>query len=89
MSKTLAVFLIERGKLLSPLMVLETLSSSPTITLGMVSSYLTRALEAEKGKIDESERLIEQYSTETDKMKNEIDHIRTSLVSPFCSHFHI
>ncbi|CAG0915166.1 unnamed protein product [Notodromas monacha] len=69
---------IERGKLLSPIMVLEMLSSSPTISLGMVSSYLTRALEAERGKISESEQLIEQYSAETEKMKAEINLIRTS-----------
>jgi hypothetical protein len=44
----------------------------------MVSAYLSRALEAERGKIDESERLIQQYATETEEMKAAIDQIRTS-----------
>jgi hypothetical protein len=63
---------------LPPLLALETLASSPTISLGMVSAYLSRALEAERGKIDESERLIQQYATETEEMKAAIDQIRTS-----------
>jgi hypothetical protein len=58
--------------------VLEVLSQSPTVSLGNIASYLIRALDAEKSKIEESERLINQYSSETERMKVDIDRIRSS-----------
>ncbi|KAG1669413.1 Vacuolar protein sorting-associated protein 11 [Nymphon striatum] len=68
---------IEKKKLLSPLMVIETLSNSNTVTLAAVKEYMIRHLNEENDQITEDERMIQQYRDETIKIRQQNHDIKT------------
>lgn len=70
---------IEKYRLLSPLLVVSTLSSCPTATLGVVRDYLLRTLSAEERSIDEDKRVIEQYKADSQKIREKIDKLTNSV----------
>jgi len=71
---------IEKNRLLSPLLVVTTLSSCPTATLGVVRDYLIRTLAAEEESIAEDRRTIDQYTTDTKSVRDTIHSLRTEAV---------
>lgn len=70
---------IEKHRLLSPLLVVSTLSSCPTATLGVVRDYLMRTLETEEGAMAEDKKMIEQYRTDTARIRGKIDELNSSV----------
>ncbi|EDO40103.1 predicted protein [Nematostella vectensis] len=69
---------INRGNLMSPLLVLQTLAHKSTATLAVVKDYIVRRLQLEDELIAKDERLIRQYSEETEKMRQQISELKTS-----------
>ena len=68
---------IDKWNLLPPLLVVQTLAHNSTATLGVVKDYLSRRLQQEQSEIEDDERLIAQYRQETDRMRAEIDELKT------------
>ncbi|KAJ3050090.1 Vacuolar protein sorting-associated protein 11 [Rhizophlyctis rosea] len=71
---------IDKRNLLPPLQVVQVLSKNASVTIGMVRGYLTRRLEAERKAIDESEKLIKSYRDETDRMRSQIEELKSSPI---------
>ncbi|GBG75387.1 hypothetical protein CBR_g20017 [Chara braunii] len=69
--------LVERDNVLPPLIVLQTLSKNPRITVGVVRDYVTRQINQQTQLIDADRRAIEKYEEETATMKAEIEELRT------------
>jgi len=70
---------IEKYRLLSPLLVVSTLSSCPTATLGVVRDYLLRTLSAEERSIEEDKRVIEQYKADSEKIREKISKLTNNV----------
>lgn len=68
---------IEKEKLLSPLLTIEALGDSPA-TLGQARKYLMAVLQAEEELVSQERALIEKYSAETEKIKEHIHDIQTN-----------
>ncbi|CAI7755503.1 unnamed protein product [Closterium sp. NIES-53] len=68
---------VERGNLLPPLLVLQTLSRNPHITVGEIRDYVSRHLQQEAAIIEEDRRAIEKYQHETDKYRKELHQLLT------------
>lgn len=60
--------MLEKLHLLSPLLVVNTLSSSSTSTMGLVRDYLLRVVQADDAALEEDMGLIEQYRADTKKV---------------------
>ncbi|KAJ3043409.1 Vacuolar protein sorting-associated protein 11 [Rhizophlyctis rosea] len=71
---------IDRRNLLPPLQVVQVLSKNASVTVGMVRDYLTRRIEAERKAMDESEKLIESYREETERMRSQIEELKSSPI---------
>ncbi|XP_071804394.1 vacuolar protein sorting-associated protein 11 homolog [Asterias amurensis] len=69
---------IDRHNLLPPLMVVQTLAHNSTATLSVVKDYIIRRLQQENDQISEDERLVKQYREETEKMRVQIEEMKTS-----------
>ncbi|XP_022253825.1 vacuolar protein sorting-associated protein 11 homolog [Limulus polyphemus] len=69
---------IEKKKLLPPIMVVNIMSRSHTATLAAIKDYLIRYLQQENDRISENERLIRQYREETQKLRNQMEEMRTN-----------
>ncbi|XP_064651834.1 vacuolar protein sorting-associated protein 11 homolog [Lineus longissimus] len=69
---------IDKKNLLPPLLVLQTLAHNSTATLAVIKDYITRRLQQENDQIAEDERLIKQYSVDTEKMRSQIEELKTS-----------
>ncbi|XP_023740105.2 vacuolar protein-sorting-associated protein 11 homolog isoform X1 [Lactuca sativa] len=69
---------IERDEILPPIMVLQTLSSNPCLTLSVIRDYIARKLEHESKLIEEDRRMIDKYQEETLTMRKEIQDLRTN-----------
>ncbi|KAK2167121.1 hypothetical protein LSH36_32g21058 [Paralvinella palmiformis] len=69
---------IDDRNLLPPLLVIQTLAHNSTATLAVVKDYIVRRLQQENDQIQEDERLIEQYRTDTEKMRTQINELKTS-----------
>lgn len=69
---------VERQQLMPPLLVVQTLALSATAPLAVVRDYVVRQLQQEADQIAEDERLIRQYTQETQRMKAHINDLRTS-----------
>lgn len=69
---------IDRGNLMSPLLVLQNLAHNSTATLAVVKDYIIRRLQMEDELIANDERYIRQYREETEKMRNQIKELKTS-----------
>lgn len=71
---------IAAEKLLSPLMVIDALSTSLTCTLGDVRSYLNSVLQSEFEQIKQDAELVTKYRTDTKKLRKQIDVIKNSTI---------
>ncbi|XP_015915607.2 vacuolar protein sorting-associated protein 11 homolog [Parasteatoda tepidariorum] len=69
---------IERNNLLSPILVVDIMAKSHTATLDLIKDYIIRYLQKENEQISEDERLIKQYREETEKMRNQMEELKTN-----------
>ncbi|KAJ6811689.1 vacuolar protein-sorting-associated protein 11-like protein [Iris pallida] len=69
---------IERDDILPPIVVLQTLSKNPCLTLSVVKDYIARKLEQESKLIEEDRKATEKYQEETTSMRKEIQELRTN-----------
>ncbi|KAK6155310.1 hypothetical protein DH2020_009558 [Rehmannia glutinosa] len=69
---------IERDDILPPIIVLQTLSRNPCLTLSVIKDYIARKLEQESKLIEEDRVAIEKYQEETSTMRKEIQDLRTN-----------
>ncbi|KAI4353120.1 hypothetical protein L6164_002092 [Bauhinia variegata] len=69
---------IERDNILHPIIVLQTLSRNPCLTLSVIKDYIARKLEQESKMIEEDRRAIDKYQEDTTAMKKEIQDLRTN-----------
>ncbi|KAK2995647.1 hypothetical protein RJ640_013604 [Escallonia rubra] len=69
---------IERDDILPPIIVLQTLSKNPCLTLSVIKDYIARKLEQESKLIEEDRRAIDKYQEETLSMRKEILDLRTN-----------
>ncbi|XAR68173.1 hypothetical protein NMG60_11003211 [Bertholletia excelsa] len=69
---------IERDDILPPIIVLQTLSRNPCLTLSVIKDYIARKLEQESKLIEEDRRATEKYQEETLAMRKEIQDLRTN-----------
>ncbi|KAK9077398.1 hypothetical protein SSX86_005735 [Deinandra increscens subsp. villosa] len=69
---------IERDDILPPIMVLQTLSSNPFLSLSVIKDFISRKLEHESKLIEEDRRMIDKYQEETSTMRKEIQDLRTN-----------
>lgn len=65
---------------MSPLMVVDALSTSLTCSLGDVRSYLNSVLRTEHEQTQADAKLTEKYRVDTQKIRQEIDNIRTNTI---------
>eukprot|EP00795_Rhopilema_esculentum_P008547 gene8547-14548_t len=68
---------IDRYNLLSPLIVVQTLAHNSTATLAVVKDYIVRRLQDENEQMAKDERMIRQYQEDTEKMRNQIEELKT------------
>lgn len=69
---------VERDDILPPIIVLQTLSRNPCLTLSVIKDYIARKLEQESKLIEEDRQSIEKYQDETLTMRKEIHDLRTN-----------
>ncbi|KAK7310771.1 hypothetical protein RJT34_08486 [Clitoria ternatea] len=69
---------IERDDILPPIVVLQTLSRNPCLTLSVIKDYIARKLEQESKMIEEDRQAIEKYQEDTLTMRKEIQDLRTN-----------
>ncbi|KAK9741925.1 hypothetical protein RND81_03G138000 [Saponaria officinalis] len=69
---------IERDDILPPIIVLQTLSQNPCLTLSVIKDYIARKLEQESKLIEEDRRAMEKYQEDTSVMRKEIEDLRTN-----------
>ncbi|GAB2285198.1 Vacuolar protein sorting-associated protein 11 [Dionaea muscipula] len=69
---------IERDDILPPIIVLQTLSQNPCLTLSVIKDYIARKLEQESKRIEEDRQAIEKYQEDTSAMRKEIEDLRTN-----------
>ncbi|PIN17534.1 Vacuolar assembly/sorting protein PEP5/VPS11 [Handroanthus impetiginosus] len=69
---------IERDDILPPIIVLQTLSRNPCLTLSVIKDYIARKLEQESKLIEKDRIAIEKYQEETSAMRKEIEDLRTN-----------
>ncbi|CAG9788599.1 unnamed protein product [Diatraea saccharalis] len=72
---------IDSQKLLSPILVVDCLTSTPTYTLGDVRKYLMDVLKSESDVINREQELAEKYRSESEKMKAQIQRIQHEPVT--------
>jgi tetratricopeptide (TPR) repeat protein len=68
---------IERLNLLPPLPVVRILARKKRVQLGVIRDYISRRLVYETQQIAEEQHLIRKYTEETEKMRVEIDELKT------------
>ncbi|XP_065843977.1 vacuolar protein sorting-associated protein 11 homolog [Oscarella lobularis] len=69
---------IEKRGLLPPLMVVQTLAHNSTCTLAVVKDFITRKLKEESEQIAKDQTLIKKYREDTERMRREIEQLKTS-----------
>uniref|UniRef100_A0ACD5UXM9 Uncharacterized protein n=1 Tax=Avena sativa TaxID=4498 RepID=A0ACD5UXM9_AVESA len=69
---------IEKGDVLPPIVVLQTLSKNPCLTLSVVKDYIARKLEQESKLIEDDRKSIDKYQEETELMKRETEDLKTN-----------
>ena len=67
---------VEHNRLMSPLLVIRTLASSPNANLGLVRDFLKNAILIEDRQTKNDELLIEQYRVDTAEMKEKITRLK-------------
>ncbi|XP_024520888.1 vacuolar protein-sorting-associated protein 11 homolog [Selaginella moellendorffii] len=68
---------IEQYSLLPPLVVLQTLSKNPTLTLSVVKNYIATQLKQESRQIEDDRKTIQKYDEDNRLMRAEIEELRT------------
>merc|ERR1712150_191452 len=68
---------IEQRNVLSPMLVIRTLSRVDTLQLSTVKKYLKKCLGAEQKAINKLDSKITQYKQSTENMRNDIHKLRT------------
>ncbi|VBB78255.1 Putative Vacuolar protein sorting-associated protein 11 [Podospora comata] len=63
---------IDKGGLMAPLQVVQTLSKNSVASMGMIKPYLAKRIEAERLDIQENKRVVSQFRTETMARRQEI-----------------
>ncbi|CAI0383530.1 unnamed protein product [Linum tenue] len=69
---------IERDDILPPIIVIQTLSRNPCLTISVIKDYIARKLEEESKLIEDDRRAIEKYQDDTVAMRKEIQDLRTN-----------
>ncbi|XP_043936877.1 vacuolar protein sorting-associated protein 11 homolog [Protopterus annectens] len=69
---------IEQNNLMPPLLVVQTLAHNSTATLSVVKDYLISKLQQQSNQVDQDERKIRQYREDTNKIRQEIEELKTS-----------
>ncbi|KAL5701144.1 Vacuolar protein sorting-associated protein 11 [Ranunculus cassubicifolius] len=69
---------IEKDDILPPIIVIQTLSRNPCLTLSVVKDYIARKLDQESKFIEDDRTSIDKYQEETGLMKKEIQDLRTN-----------
>ncbi|KAL5540227.1 hypothetical protein UlMin_044467 [Ulmus minor] len=69
---------IERDDILPPIIVLQTLSRNPCLTISVIKDYIARKLEQESKLIEEDRRAIDKYQEDTSAMRKEIQDLQTN-----------
>ncbi|XP_058217872.1 vacuolar protein-sorting-associated protein 11 homolog isoform X1 [Rhododendron vialii] len=69
---------IERDDILPPIIVLQTLSNNPCLTLSVIKDYIARKLEQESKLIEDDRKAIDKYQEETLAMRKEIQDLRSN-----------
>ena len=71
---------IAKEKLLSPLMVIDALSTSLTCTLGDVKIYLNNVLHQEHEQVQVDTELTEKYLVDTERLREQIQTIKNRTI---------
>ncbi|KAL4898134.1 hypothetical protein BDV59DRAFT_166260 [Aspergillus ambiguus] len=71
---------IHEDGLMSPLQVIQALSNNAVVTMGRVKRYLGENIERERKEISSNRRLINSYSSETDKKRQELEQLGSKPV---------
>ncbi|KAL4803839.1 hypothetical protein BDV18DRAFT_39889 [Aspergillus unguis] len=71
---------ISEDGLMSPLQVIQALSSNAVVTMGRVKKYLSDNIERERKEISSNRRLISSYSTETATKMQELEQLGSKPV---------
>ncbi|KAF2073113.1 hypothetical protein CYY_005582 [Polysphondylium violaceum] len=69
---------IDKENLIPPLLVIQILSQNKNTTLSVIKDYISRRLSQETQQIDKDYSLIKHFAEETEKMRNEINELRTN-----------
>ncbi|XP_020589182.1 vacuolar protein-sorting-associated protein 11 homolog [Phalaenopsis equestris] len=69
---------IEKDDVLPPIVVLQSLSKNPCLTISVVKDYIARKLEQESKLIEDDRKSIEKYQEATTSMRKEIQELRTN-----------
>ena len=72
--------IIAQERLLSPLMVIDAISTSLTCTLGDVRSYLCSVLRTENEQTQADTELTEKYRADTLKLREQIEAIKNNTI---------
>ncbi|CAK3872434.1 Vacuolar sorting-associated 11 [Lecanosticta acicola] len=68
---------IDADGLMAPLQVIQTLSTNPVATMGLVKTYLSRTLSRERGEIAANRKLIDSYRGDTQTQAAELQDLAT------------
>ncbi|XP_078033958.1 vacuolar protein sorting 11 isoform X1 [Augochlora pura] len=71
---------IAQERLLSPLMVVDAISTSLSCTLGDVKTYLNSVLRTEQEQTQTDVELTEKYRTDTQKIREQIESIKNNTI---------
>jgi len=69
---------IDKENLIPPLLVIQILSQNKNTTLSVIKDYISRRLSQETQQIDKDYSLIKHFAEETEKMRTEINELRTN-----------
>lgn len=69
---------IDKKNLMPPLQVIQILSRSSRVTLSVVKDYITKRIQSESQMVEEDNKQIRRYQEETEKMRTEIQELKTS-----------
>nr|XP_039266743.1 vacuolar protein sorting-associated protein 11 homolog [Styela clava] len=69
---------VDKNNLLPPLLVIQLLSRSSTVSLSVIKDYILRRLQKETEEIDQHEKVIQQCQEDTKKMKEQIEELKTT-----------
>eukprot|EP01132_Coremiostelium_polycephalum_P001153 gene1153-1462_t len=69
---------IDKDNLIPPLLVIQILAQNKNTTLAVIKDYISRRLSQETQQIDKDYAQIRQYAEETEKMRHEINELRTN-----------